>query len=579
MSIRGKRAFLLAAGALLVLIAGGIYWMQQQGDEEKTLSYNGHGGMFKNTLAEIDTPDPSVVYRDGFYYMTFTHNGADIMVMKSRTLDFRAAERKVVWYPPAETAYSANLWAPEIQYLQGKWYIYFAADDGDNANHRMYVLEGESGDPMGSYAFKGQIKDDSDKWAIDGLAMEHEGKLYFVWSGWEGDVNEAQNTYIAPMSDPWTISGPRVLLSRPELDWEKAGGPPYINEGQSLLYKDGRAFIVYSGAGSWTPLYSLGLLALKPGGNPLEPSDWTKAQEPLLAMDEEAGVYGPGHNSFVPSPDGSEAWLVYHATSGAADGWNNRKARAARVEWDENGLPVFGKPQSLATPLRMPSGTGVFQAKDAVRDGDRLLFGAIPSTVEAGAPVRVHYRNAGGSEAAASIGSEAGGAAELKLAPTDADSIGYAYAQVGLREGMNELAVEAAGSGVEVLAVEIPRYEAEWAAFGGDAAEEENPYASRGAAAGLYGEGDTLRFANVSVPRGGKYTVSVAVLNPSEGAELSLAANGGRKKAVKLKAQERNARGVYEAELELAAGENELVLFDSRGSFIIDYVDIWRRPG
>ncbi|WP_232313300.1 CBM35 domain-containing protein [Paenibacillus sp. P22] len=144
---------------------------------------------------------------------------------------------------------------------------------------------------------------------------------------------------------------------------------------------------------------------------------------------------------------------------------------------------------------------------------------------------------------------------------------------------MNELAVEAAGSGVEVLAVEIPRYEAEWAAFGGDAAEEENPYASRGAAAGLYGEGDTLRFANVNVPRGGKYTVSVAVLNPAEGAELSLAANGGRKKAVKLKAQERNARGVYEAELELEAGENELVLFDSRGSFIIDYVDIWRRPG
>ncbi len=551
----------------------------QQGDNEKTLSYNGHGGMFKNTLAEIDTPDPSVVYRNGFYYMTFTHHGADIMVMKSRTLDFRSAERKVVWYPPAETAYSANLWAPEIQYLQGKWYIYFAADDGDNANHRMYVLEGESDDPMGSYTFKGQLKDDAGKWAIDGLAMEHEGKLYFVWSGWEGDVNEAQNTYIAPMSDPWTISGPRVLLSRPELDWERGGGPPYINEGQSLLYKDGRAFIVYSGAGSWTPLYSLGMLALKPGGNPLEPADWTKAQEPLLAMDEEAGVYGPGHNSFVPSPDGSETWLVYHATSGPADGWNNRKARAARVEWDENGLPVFGKPQPLATPVRMPAGMGVIRAKDAVRDGDRLIFGDIPSTVEASAPVLVHYRNAAGSEAAARIGTDAGQAAELKLAPTEADSIGYAYGQVGLREGMNELMVEAAGSGAEVLAVEIPRYEAEWAAFEGNAAEEENPYASRGAAAGLYGEGDSLRFANVSVPRGGKYTVSVSVLNPGDGAELSLAANGGRRSAVKLKAQERNAAAVYEAELELKAGENELVLFDSQGSFIIDYVDIWRRPG
>ncbi|SEO73527.1 family 43 glycosylhydrolase [Paenibacillus sp. OV219] len=206
----GKRTSILIASACLLIIAIVAIWMGSDRMGSRTVDapvvYHGHGGTFKNTLAEMDTPDPSVVYKDGYYYMTFTHNGADVMVMKSRTLDFRQAQSNTVWQPPMDTAYSANLWAPEIQYIQGKWYIYFAADDGLNENHRMYVLQADTDDPMGDYTFKGQVKDETNKWAIDGLAMEHDGKLYFVWSGWEGDVNVQQNTYIAPMNDPLTIS-------------------------------------------------------------------------------------------------------------------------------------------------------------------------------------------------------------------------------------------------------------------------------------------------------------------------------------------------------------------------------------
>lgn len=297
-----KRRLMYAAALLLgiaVIVIVGVIGMKQTNSGRADGPYNGHGGTFKNPLIDMDTPDPSVVYKDGYYYMTFTHHGTDVMVMKSRTIDFKQAEKKVVWYPPIDTMYSANLWAPEIQYIRGKWYIYFAADDGQNENHRMYALEAAGDDPLGEYEFKGQITDETNKWAIDGLAMEHEGQLYFVWSGWEGDVNIRQNTYIAPMSDALTISGPRVMLSSPDQEWEMAGGPPYIQEGQSILYRDGRVFIVYSGAGSWTPFYSLGLLALKDGGDPLQPEDWEKAAGPLMTMDEEAGVYGPGHNSFV----------------------------------------------------------------------------------------------------------------------------------------------------------------------------------------------------------------------------------------------------------------------------------------
>jgi GH43 family beta-xylosidase len=44
-------------------------------------------------------------------------------------------------------SYSKELWAPELHFIKGKWYMYFAADDGNNNNHRIYVLENPTADP------------------------------------------------------------------------------------------------------------------------------------------------------------------------------------------------------------------------------------------------------------------------------------------------------------------------------------------------------------------------------------------------------------------------------------------------
>src|SRR5690606_10451480 len=104
---------------------------------------------------------------------------------------------------------------------------------------------------------------------------------------------------------------------------------------------------------------------------------------PFMQMDQEAGVFGPGHNTFVKSPDGSEDWIIYHATSGLHDGWSNRKARAQKITWDEDGLPVLGSPLSLDTAIEVPSGSGVFRAKHAVRTAaGGLEFDLIPASVE-----------------------------------------------------------------------------------------------------------------------------------------------------------------------------------------------------
>lgn len=44
---------------------------------------------------------------------------------------------------------SCHVWAPELHWLDGAWYLYFAAGDIDDVwNIRPYVLRCEGGDPL-----------------------------------------------------------------------------------------------------------------------------------------------------------------------------------------------------------------------------------------------------------------------------------------------------------------------------------------------------------------------------------------------------------------------------------------------
>lgn len=576
--IRTKVIVWMAAGCVLLGI-GAMHWL---GGDETNMAYNGFGGTFKNTLAksalaDLDTPDPSVVYKDGHYYMTFMHKGA-IIVMKSRTIDFTQAKRKAVWSPPGGTRYSADLWAPEIQWIQGNWYIYFAADDSNNENHRMYALQADTDDPLGSYSFKGQIADETNEWAIDGLVLEDGGKLYFVWSGWEGDYSSQQNTYIAPMSDPLTISGPRVLLSEPTLEWEQAGGPPFINEGQSILKKNGRIFLVYSGAGSWTPYYSLGMLSLEAGADPLDPSKWHKSEQPLMKMDEAMGVYGPGHNSFTVSPDGLEDWIVYHATTRITDGWNNRKARAQKVRWKEDGTPDFGTPLSLNTAIEVPAGSGVMRAEHAVRSEDGLTFGDIPSAQDTVIPLLIHYLNDSGSVQKADIQVNGEAAEAAQLPATRGGRTGYVYVAVKLNKGNNTVSLSSGNPDIWIAAIEWVRFEAENAQAEGEAEARLNFRSFGWGEMELNGANASLTFANVNVPESGTYTLKFAVSNPSdEAVAVHVSANGGNARTLTAVSTGGNEYIALEITLRLDAGSNTIRFGEADGRLIVDYVDMTRR--
>jgi GH43 family beta-xylosidase len=108
---------------------------------------------------------------------------------------------------------------------------------------------------------------------------------------------------------------PEHLLSAPTYSWETVGGA--VNEGAEVLQHDGKTFIVFSASHCSTPDYKLGILTYN-GGDPLNSSSWTKSSTPVIQRNNAAGVYGPGHNGFFKSPDGTEDWIVYHATTNPA---------------------------------------------------------------------------------------------------------------------------------------------------------------------------------------------------------------------------------------------------------------------
>jgi GH43 family beta-xylosidase len=306
--------------------------------------------------------DPWVVWHDGFYYWCASENDLGVAVFRSERLTERG-EKVMVWRAPDFGPHAREVWAPELHWLDGKWYIYVAASNGRNETHRMIVLEAVGDSPTSEFCYKGELYTGDEietgkrnRWAIDGTILERDGQRYLLWSGWE-DERDEQWLYIATLANPWTVSSNRVrLCANDDFAWERIDETMRtrgLNEGPQVLQRDGRVFVVYSASASWETTYKLGLLELVPGGDPMQPASWRKHDEPVLRAT--ASTWGVGHCSFTQSPDGTEDWIVYHAKLETKPNWH-RAIHVQPFTWDAAGFPVFGEPVAAGELLACPSG-------------------------------------------------------------------------------------------------------------------------------------------------------------------------------------------------------------------------------
>jgi GH43 family beta-xylosidase len=308
--------------------------------------------------------DPFVVPFEGAFLLIQTSRNDRRIVIK-RFTDLDRMDRNsttVVWKPLRGSNRGRQLWAPELHEIDGRWYIYYAASDGQNENHRMYVLEADH--PLGPFHTLGKICDPRhDSWAIDMTVLQHEGRLYAIWSGWEGENDGfPQHLYIAPMADPCTISAERTLISSPDQEWEQRIAP--LNEGPQVVRNDvdGKLFIAYSADASWSQEYKMGLLEWT-GGDLLDARAWKKLPRPIFT--------GGGHGCFIEA-DG-QRHFVYHRKLSADPGWADREIRSEPFSWDASGYPHIA---SQRNPVDLQLGPESSEAASPTYDpGAVQMFG------------------------------------------------------------------------------------------------------------------------------------------------------------------------------------------------------------
>lgn len=295
--------------------------------------------------------DPWLEYFAGNYYLTTTTWTSQLVMRKSPTLAGLATATPIHIWSESELERCCNFWAFEFHRLKTekgyRWYVMYTSGIAENYDHQhLSVIESQGDDPLGPYTYKGSPMPDS--WNIDGNYLEHNGQLYLLWSEW---VKDEQSIFIAKMINPWTITGEKVLISKPEYAWEKSGMK--VNEGPEILKHNGRTFMIYSASFCNTPDYKLGLIELT--GDPLKPDSWKKSSEPVFSKAN--GVYGPGHNGFFKSPDGTEDWLIYHGNASEKEGCSStRSLRAQKFTWNTDGTPNFGEPVEAGKPVKSPAG-------------------------------------------------------------------------------------------------------------------------------------------------------------------------------------------------------------------------------
>jgi GH43 family beta-xylosidase len=297
--------------------------------------------------------DPYVYkHKDGYYYFTASVPAYDaIEIRRSETLlGLSEAAPVTVWRRHDSGPMSKHIWAPELHWIDGRWYLYFAGGEmEDEWRIRPYVLRCEGKDPLtDSWTELGMMQAGNNDpysftdFSLDGTVFEHKGNHYFVWAEKVGGEKGISNLYIAEMESPVKLRTVQVLLSTPEYDWERVDF--WVNEGPAVLKRNGRIFLTFS-ASATGACYCMGLLSADDSADLLDPSAWSKSRCPVLRTEEDLGVFGPGHNSFTVSESGEDI-VVFHARPYERIIGNplydpNRHTYWMKLLWNDDGTPDF----------------------------------------------------------------------------------------------------------------------------------------------------------------------------------------------------------------------------------------------
>ncbi len=292
--------------------------------------------------------DPSVVYHDGKWILYPSYGMAFV------SEDFVHWKHMDVGIPPLHQRYS-----PAVVHFRGKWYL--------NTHSRSELYEADA--PTGPFTLCGHMTDVNGTvfhpadgcFLADVDAATGEERLYFYWHasktpGPEDDVEGLTATVGAEMDPekPWQMKNAPVYINwfDPGREWQRFGehhqnGRMGWIEGQWMLKRNGRYYLLYAGCGTQYAAYTNGVLYSDEG--PLTGFQPQKYHDPFTEK-RHGLIRGAGHGCLVEGPNGT-LWTFYTNIFC----YNHLYER--RISMDPVGVDAHGElycPAATETPQYAP---------------------------------------------------------------------------------------------------------------------------------------------------------------------------------------------------------------------------------
>ena len=314
----------------------------------------GQDALSNPVIDEVGIADPFLLKWNGEYYLYAT--GDPIRAYHSTDLVEWEEIGPVLSSSDAPEAWNqTDVWAPEVVYRNGTFYLYYtasrASDDWRVSEEARRVGVAVSRSPRGPFVDAGTPV--TPGWGIDGHVFRDPdtGRDYLFYSYLYEPELPGAGLVVDSLMTPFRTGGAPAHVTRGTEPWEDKDGDPnngslrYTNEAPTVLARDGRYYMFYSG-GSWdrsTYALAYAVSGEVMRGDGLQGPGWSKVTPPIL---QSTGlVQGPGHNSIELAPDNVSHVTAYHGRVVPFRSPGDRQTFVDRLYW--HGDRPFLQPPTI----------------------------------------------------------------------------------------------------------------------------------------------------------------------------------------------------------------------------------------
>jgi arabinan endo-1,5-alpha-L-arabinosidase len=315
--------------------AANVQFVRTSGDET--------AATYQNPVIGQNLPDPTIIKAsNGWFYLYATEATPNVPVWRSQNLVdwlYVGAAFTEATRPSWPDAPEAGIWAPDINYINGKYVLYFARSVW-GGEWTCGIGAATANDPDGPFANPVKLFNSIEigvQNSIDPFYMEDGGKKYLFWGSFHG-------IYGIELDDDG-------LTVKPGAEKVRIAGDSF--EGV-YIHKRGNYYYLFASTGSCcagaNSTYSLVVGRAASLFGPYVDKD----TDPLLnagnwtwVIQKNEHFVGPGHCSEIVTDNAGNDWILYHGYVKGNEDADGRQLLMSRIIWENDWPSVAGGSPAL----------------------------------------------------------------------------------------------------------------------------------------------------------------------------------------------------------------------------------------